>query len=47
MPTFDIWQGPECASEYVCKNVVKKTFNVKAVFWIKITFFKRRVSIML
>ena len=28
---LDILQAPEYASEYICSNVVKKTFHVKAV----------------
>ena len=35
---LDIWQGPECASEYVYSNVVKKICHVKTNFCIKLDY---------
>ena len=34
----DIWQVPECASEYICSTVVKKTFLAKRSFFIKLNY---------
>ena len=35
---LDIWQGPECGSEYVYSNVVKETCHVKTNFCIKLDY---------